>query len=298
MDNVIQEVDLETGLVLFEWHSIGQIGFSESRERLAGQRSWDYFHLNSVEVDRDGNLLVSARNTCALYKLDRDTGDVIWRLGGTESDFKLTKRSRFCFQHDARRTPDGAITLFDNEAGPPPLARQSRAIKLRVRERRRRVSLLREFKHPQRLLAFNQGGARMQSNGNVFVGWGAMPVFSEFTRSGEMIFSGHLTPGKGNYRAVRARWTGRPSVPPAVAAVREPGGPVRVFASWNGHTGVHRWQVLAGRSRDSLRAVGASKRRTGFETRLTARTRARFVAVRAFDAHGKALGRSRAERPR
>jgi hypothetical protein len=132
----------------------------------------------------------------------------------------------------------------------------------------------------------------------VFVGWGAIPVFSEYTRSGELLFNGHLTPGKGNYRAVRARWVGRPAKPPAVAGQRAGGGRVTVFASWNGHTGVDRWQVLAGRSEDALHAIGRAKRRTGFETRLSVRTRAPFVAVRAFDARGKALGRSDAERSR
>jgi hypothetical protein len=295
MDNVVQEVDLETGLVLFEWHSVGEVPFSASREPTRGPRSWDYFHINAVEVDRDGDLIVSGRNTCALYKLDRETGDTVWQLGGRGGDFRMGKGTRFCFQHDARRAPDGSITMFDNQAGPPPLARQSRALALRVDEGAKRVRLRRAYTHPGRLLAFNQGATAMLPNGNVFVGWGAIPVFSEFTRSGRMIFNGRLTAGKGNYRAIRARWTGRPAVPPAIAVRRARRGRVLVYASWNGATEVARWQVLAGPSADDLRGV-ASKARDGFETEITARTRARFVAVRARAADGSVLGTSRAVR--
>jgi hypothetical protein len=296
VDNVIQEVDLETGLVLFEWHSVGQVPLADSRERPQGPKSWDYFHANAIEPDRDGDLIVSARNTCALYKLDRETGEIVWQLGGGRgNDFRMGKGTRFCFQHDARRAPDGSITMFDNQAGPPPLARQSRAIALRVDETAKRVRLRREYKHPGRLLAFNQGATAMLGNGNVFVGWGAMPVFSEFTRSGRMIFNGRLTKGKGNYRAVRAPWTGRPATLPAIAVRRARNGRVVVYASWNGATEVARWQVLAGPSADALRGV-ASKARDGFETEITARTGARFVAVRARARDGSVLGTSRAVR--
>ena len=121
LDNVIQEIDIATGLVLFEWHSLGSVDVNDSRVRAKGRTSYDYFHVNSVEVDRDGNLLVSARNTCAVYKINRTTGRIMWTLGGKESDFRMNRRTRFCFQHDARRAGKGIISLFDNAAGPPPM---------------------------------------------------------------------------------------------------------------------------------------------------------------------------------
>jgi hypothetical protein len=296
IDNVIQEIDLETGLVVFEWHSVGQIPLRASRTRPEGPRSWDYFHVNSVEEDTDGNLIISARNTCALYKLDRATGEVLWQLGGRGSDFRMGKGSRFCFQHDARRAGPGRISLFDNAAGPPVTGPQSRAIVLGVDESARRVRLVRQYRHPGRILAFNQGSTRVQPNGNVFVGWGAAPVFSEFSPGGRLLFDGRLTRGKGNYRAIRERWTGRPATVPAVAAERTRGGRVEVFASWNGATEVARWHVIAG-TPERLRGV-ASKARDGFETTITARTGASHVAVRALDASGEVLGTSRAVRPR
>jgi Arylsulfotransferase (ASST) len=296
MNGVLQEIDLETGAVLFEWHTLDDVPIGHSRTRPTGRQSWSYVHLNSVDVDTDGNLLVSARSTCAIYKLDRTTGEVIWTLGGKDSDFRLDRRSRFCFQHDVRRAGPGLISLFDNSAGPPVLRPQSRAITLRVDEQRKRVRLVRQFQHPAKILAPNQGSARRQANGNMLVGWGAAPVFSEYSADGRLLFNGRLTRGKGNYRAVREQWTGRPDTRPDIAARRR-GDRVRVWASWNGATEVARWQALTGAGEDALEPAG-SARRDGFETTLSVPAGERLVAVRALDAGGNVLGTSRAVTPR
>jgi hypothetical protein len=296
IDNVVQEVDLANGLVLFEWHSVGQVPVQDSRTRPDGPRSWDYFHLNSVEEDDDGDLIISARNTCALYKLDRETGGIVWQLGGERGDFRMGRGTRFCFQHDARRAAPGRISLFDNSAGPPVVRKRSRALVLAVDESAKRVRLVHQYEHPGGISAPNQGSTRVQPNGNVFVGWGAAPVFSEFSAGGRLLFDGRLTRGKGNYRAIREPWTGRPVTKPAIAARRTRGGRVLVWASWNGATEVARWQVRAGTA-SQLRGV-ASKARDGFETEIAARTGASHVAVRALAADGTVLGESTAVRPR
>jgi hypothetical protein len=291
LDSVVQEIDLATGAVVFEWHSLGAVGLRDSYSKPQGRHSWDYFHVNSIEPDTDGNLLVSGRTTCAVYKIDRATGAIIWRLGGKHSDFKLGKGAHFCFQHDVRRAAPGKLTMFDNEAGPPVMAKRSRALRLRVDETKKTATVDRAFTHPG-ILAFNQGSARLQPNGNTFVGWGASPVFSEFSPGGRLLFDGRLTKGKGNYRAIRARWSGQPTTRPAVAARRTGhGGRMIVYASWNGATGVARWQVRAGNVVHSVRGV-ASKARHGFETAITARGK-RFVAVRALSASGRVLGTSK-----
>ena len=295
LDNVVQEIDLKTGAVLFEWHSVGQVPLTDSMSRPDGPRSWDYFHVNAVEEDTDGDLIISARNTCALYKLDRETGEILWQLNGKRSDFRMGKGTRFCFQHDARRAGPGRISLFDNSAGPPVLRKQSRGMVLAVDEAKKTVRLVRQYEHPGGILAPNQGSMRVQPNGTVFVGWGAAPVFSEFSSSGRLLFDGRLTKGKGNYRAIRASWTGTPKTKPAVSARRSRAGRMLVYASWNGATEVARWQVLAGPSASRLRGV-ASKARDGFETEIAAKAASR-VAVRALDARGNVLGTSAPERP-
>lgn len=293
IDNVLQELDLETGRVLFEWHSVGNVPVRHSRVRPDGTRTYDYFHINSIDVDRDGDLIISARNTCALYKIDRETGALLWTLGGKDSDFKMRKGTRFCFQHDARRAGGKKISLFDNSAGPPQLRKQSRGLVLRVDEDARTVKRAAQYQHPAKFSAPNQGSMRVLENGNALVGWGAAPVFTEFSKGGELLFNGRITTGKGSYRAVRAPWTGRPADRPRVEAQTR-GRRIAVWASWNGATEVARWEVLAGDERDALEPVGGAER-DGFETAMSAPA-ARFVAVRALDADGAELGVSRTER--
>ena len=291
IDNVIQEIEPRTGRVLFEWHSIDAVPLRRSRVRPRGKRTYDYFHVNSVEVDRDGNLLLSARNTCAIYKLERETGELLWTLGGRRSDFRMGRGTRFCFQHDARRVSDGVISLFDNAAGPPKLRVQSRAILLDVDEQARTVGLRRAYQHPARFSAPNQASARVQPNGNVFVGWGAVPVFSEFSPDGRLLLNGVIASGKGSYRAIRSPWTGRPASAPSVATQRR-GERLVVWASWNGATEIARWEVLSGDAPDAL-SVARTVDRTGFETVVSLPAAPRYVAVRALDSESREIGRSR-----
>ena len=79
----------------------------------------DYFHLNSVGVDTDGHLLVSARNTCGGLQASPTDRQVLWRLGGKRSDFTIVPGAEFSFQHDVRRHADGTLTIFDNNAAAP-----------------------------------------------------------------------------------------------------------------------------------------------------------------------------------
>ena len=117
LDGIVQEVDIETGEVLFEWHSLDHVGLEESYyQSVAGPQDWafDYFHINSIDPNPDGYLTISARRTSAVYKVDRKTGEVVWRLGGKNSDFEMGPGTRTDWQHDARRHPDDNITIFDN----------------------------------------------------------------------------------------------------------------------------------------------------------------------------------------
>ena len=296
LDNVIQEIEPTTGRLLFEWHSLGAIWLRESRDRPERGMPFDYFHLNSVDVGPDGDLLLSARNTCALYEIDRTTGRVNWRLGGRRSNFRVPRNARFCRQHDARWIAGDEISLFDNHVDRPRSGGQSRAIKLAVNERRRRVRLLRGYKHPRRLAAANKGGARVQGNGNMLVAWGAVPVITEYTRRGRIVLNARFAGATdGSYRALRSSWVGTPGGSPAVAAEHR-GDRTAVWASWNGATEVARWEVLGGASPAALAPVG-SRARVGLETGQTVAGRHAYVAVRALAADGTVLGTSRVIAP-
>jgi hypothetical protein len=296
MDGVLQEVDVETGRVLFEWHSLRHVGIAESYKSVPEQPRdpWDYFHINSADVDRDGHLLVSARNTHAVYKVDRSSGAIIWRLGGKRSDFGLGRGSRFAWQHDVRPQPDGTLSVFDNAASPK-VRKRSRGIVLTLDGGKRRARLKHQYEHGD-VLAPNKASMQVLPNGNAFVGWGAEPHLSEFSRRGRLLFDAHFPRKVDSYRSYRFPWTGRPAGPPAVAA-RRGDGAVTVYASWNGATEVTSWQVLAGPGADMLQPVG-SARRDGFETAIRVRTAEPYVAVQARDRAGEVIGTSRAVRPR
>jgi hypothetical protein len=291
-DGIAQEVDIETGEVLFEWHSLDHVGVEESYVAPPEDPAYayDYFHINSIDVDHDGNLLVSARNTWTVYKVDRKSGEVVWRLGGKKSDFEIGEGTRTAFQHDARRHEDGTITIFDNGAHPQ-VHEQSRAIMLRLDEGNMKATLLREYTSPEKIVATSQGDAQLLPNGNVFVGWGSAPYVSEFSHEGELLLNARFPPDCESYRAFRFPWSGRPIDAPALAAERRPEGRVALSASWNGATEVAAWEVLAGARPARLEALG-SVPREGFETAMLAQTAGPYLAVRAKDGSGGVLGTS------
>ncbi len=297
MDSMVREIDIASGRILHEWHSIRHVGLRESYDDVPKNRKpFDYFHINSVDVANDGNLLVSARNTHAVYKVNRRTGRVIWRLGGKRSSFRMGSGTRFAWQHDARSRPDGTITIFDNSAVPP-VREESRGITLRLDLKSKRATLVQAYKHPRGLLVATKANMQTLPNGNVFFGWGSRPFFSEFGENGELLFDARFTANNDTYRAYRFPWRGRPPRRPDAKAGSRRDGKLLVYASWNGATEVASWTVLAGGRRDQLRPL-RSAARTGFETAIAAQTDEPFIAVRALDAAGKVLGTSKAVEPR
>jgi hypothetical protein len=290
LEGALQEIDLRTRRVLFEWHSIEHVPLVESYYRLPrnSNRIYDYFHINSIDVDHDGNLLVSARNTHTVYKIDRRSGRIIWRLGGKHSDFELGPGVRFGWQHDARRRPDGTLTLFDNAAAPK-LRRQSRGLVLRIDERHKRVILLHAFVHMPPLVSVDQGNMQKLPNGNYLVGWGHQPYVTEFGPHGRTLLDLRFArAGADSYRAYRFPWIGRPRSRPAIAVDGD-----TLWASWNGATEVRSWQLLGGPEKAKLRPL-LTVPKAGFETAIALPEEAAWVAVRALDRLGRSLARSAA----
>jgi len=296
VEGVVQELEVGTGRVLFEWHSLDHVSPAESS--FPPGPAWDYFHLNSIDVDpSDGNLLISARYPCAIYKVDRTTGDVIWRLGGTKSDFTLGPDAAFFFQHDARALPNDAISLFDDGADAPDNAPEpvSRAVVLQLDTDAMTATLVQAHPNPSGSLTFAMGNAQSLATGGTFVGWGTVPQVTEFAADGSVVFNATFAAGQSSYRAYRAQWPGRAADKPAVAAVPSGKG-LAVYASWNGATRVTHWRVLAGPSPDALVPMKTLPR-TGFETKLPLASRAACIAVAALDAKGAELGRSKTVNP-
>ena len=293
MDAVVQEIDINTGLVLFEWHALDHVPVSESFFKTnAKGYVFDPYHLNSVALDLDGNLIVSLRNTWALYKINVQTGAVMWTLGSNRSSFKLGAGTGTVFQHDAIVQPDGSITMFDDGGGPPTL-RAGRAVQVSVNLSNKTVGLVKQYQHTPALDTNFEGNAQVLAGGDVFVGWGQQPYFTEFNSAGQTVFDARFTSNTSSYRAYRMAWSGQPTGGPNVAAAPNNDGTVEVWASWNGATNVASWQLLAGQSPGSLvplMTVGKS----GFETAMAAATGSPYLAVRALDAGGHVLATSSA----
>jgi len=294
-DSGFQEIDLRTGLVRREWHALDHVPLADSYGSAAGSsRVWpfDYFHINSIDPQPDGTMLISARNTSTLYRLNTLTGQVLTRIGGRRSDVRLAPGAATAFQHDATVLPDGTISIFDNGASPRVHA-QSRGLVVRVDPDGKSDAVVDQYEHPAPLSASSQGSLQVLENGDAFIGWGSAPFFSEFTAGGQLLFDAHMRGAYQSYRGSRFTWTGAPSEPPAVAALPSGGrGPVTVYASWNGDTRTASWRVLAGPSAQRL-ASAAGATRTGFETAIALPGPAAYVAVQALDASGTVLGTSR-----
>ncbi len=285
-DAIFQEIDLATGRLLLEWHSIDRVPLEESYAPV--EANWDFFHINSVDLDGDGNLLISSRSMQTVYKLDR-SGAILWRLGGKRSDFAIGPGASFAWQHHARRQSDGTLTIFDNGATPA-VEKRSRGLILDLDEQAMTATLVHQYTHPK-VLSGSQGSMQLLPNGNVFVGWGETPRVSEFDHSGRLLFDAVLGRQYECYRAFRLPWTGLPAQAPAIA-VSDRGRDRTVYASWNGATGVDSWQLLAGAQAGALRPL-ASVRSQGFESALrTTDSAGPYFAVQGLDAGGAPLGRS------
>jgi hypothetical protein len=291
LESVVQEVDIATGRVLFEWHSHDHVDVAESYSEPMPKTAqpFDYFHLNSIEVAGD-HLLVSARNTHAVYKVSRADGSIAWRLGGKKSDFDMGPRTAFAWQHDVRQPEPGVITMFDNSASPK-VANHSRGLVLSVDESALTAAFGREYVHPSKLSSGSQGDLQTLPGGGAFVGWGFAPRYSEYGPDGSLVLDAKFTGGGQSYRAVRLPWVGRPAEPPRVSLEVSNDKRPTVYASWNGATETAAWRVAAGSQPDSLADV-ATAPRAGFETAIPLKALPAYVAVSALDQSGTVLGTS------
>jgi hypothetical protein len=291
-DGVIQEIDVKTGLVMWEWHALGHIPLGESNNpvRSSGY-PWDYVHLNSVDPGPAGDVLLSSRNTWALYDVDIRSGAIRWRLGGKRSSFKLGAGTREYWQHDAEFQPGGLISVFDNGSAPQK-EKQSRGILLRPDTSKHSVTLAKQLVNPSKtLLASSQGNMLALPGGNWLLGYGGLPNFTEFDSSGHVLLDGTLGKDVQNFKTFLSPWSARPTTRPALAVKSAGAGKISVAASWNGATEVASWRVLAGASSAALAPV-ATAAKSGFQTTLTAPTAYPHIAVQALDGAGAVIGTS------
>jgi hypothetical protein len=294
LGGVAMEVDVASKKLLHRWESVDHVTVEETYQKLPDgqgteQTPFDYFHINSISIAPDGDLLISGRNTWALYKVGRSSGDVIWRMNGRKSDFKLGAGSNFYWQHTARYAGAARISIFDDGATPAEEP-QSRAIVLAVDEDKMTATLAKAFVHPARLLAPNQGSVQVLEDGGALVGWGAQPYFSRFSADGQLVLDWRFPTNVQSYRVFFAKLVGQPTDRPAVAVEDDPVGGKIVYVSWNGSTEVASWEVLGGSAHQLTSLAQADW--AGFETAITVNSSGPHFQVIAMDRSGKRIGSS------
>ena len=293
VDGIAQEIDIATGAVVFEWHSLDHVALAESQAPVPTDPTvaYDYFHINAVNWDEDGNVIIDARNTWTVYKVDRHSGEIIWRLGGKDTSFAPGDGVPFAWQHDPEPVDRTTLRIFDNDAAPA-IRPFSRVIWVRRDLHDHTATLLRAIEHPDALSAGSQGNAQALAGGHTFVGWGATGRFSEFDDAGRLLFDASVPAGWDTYRAYRDVWHARPLEAPVATAQRNADGGTTVHAIWNGATEVARWVVIGGARPNDLWPLGSADW-SGLDTAISLTTGARQIAVVAVDGAGRQLGRSR-----
>ena len=298
VDSAVQEYDLRTGRLIHSWDALDHIPLADSHTPPPPNGfPWDAYHVNSIDLLSNGTFLVSMRDTWAAYLVNAATGKIEWTLGGKHSSFRFAKDAAFEWQHDVVLLPKSEVSLFDDACcqitgagtyldpeGP------SRGLVLRLDRADRTASRVRQYTHGSDFDAAYMGNLQLLPNGNAFVGWGAQPYFSEYTKKGRLILDAVLPAPDLSYRATLEQWVGLPLDRPKAAA-RRTGDSTTVYASWNGATAVAAWRVLAGPDRSHLRQV-AIDARSGFETAFPIAGSHSIFEVQALDAVGKVLGTS------
>jgi Arylsulfotransferase (ASST) len=289
LDSVVQEIDIKTGLVMWEWHALGHIPITESKKPVSHSSSpWDYVHINSVDPGTNGDVLLSSRSTWTLYDVDLQSGAIHWRLGGEHSSFKQGSGTHFYWQHDAEFQPGGLVSVFDNGSDPPE-EKQSRGLLMDPNTSNHTVSLVKQFTNPTKtLLATSQGNTLSLPGGDWLMGYGGLPNFTEYDSSGHVLLDGTLGKNVQDFRTYLSPWSGQPKTAPSVVAKSSGTGSLSVSVSWNGASSVASWRVLAGASSGSLTPV-ATAAKSGFQTTVTASSAGPYVAVQALDSSGNVL---------
>jgi hypothetical protein len=168
---VIQELD-ENKIVIFQWRSLDHIAITDAVHEDLTSHFIDYVHVNAIELDNDGNILISSRHLSEITKINRTTGDIIWRLGGAGNQFNFVNDTiGFSYQHDIRRISNGNITLFDNGNYHSP--QFSRAVEYSLDEQNKIATMVWQYRKTPDVYSAAMGSSQRLKNGNTLISWGS-----------------------------------------------------------------------------------------------------------------------------
>ncbi|MHB1688379.1 MAG: aryl-sulfate sulfotransferase [Ignavibacteriaceae bacterium] len=210
---VIQEVDAAKNVV-FQWRSWDYLPITDSYVDLTTQIV-DYLHINALDIDNSGNIIMSSRHLSSIFKIDRQTGNIDWILGGKQNEFTFINEHEsnaptyFSFQHDVKVQPNGDLTLFDN--GNQHTPSYSRGVEYQLDEANKTASLVWEFRHSPDIYNFAMGSVQKLSGGNTFIGWGmasatGSAAVTELNPDNSTALELFLPGSETSYRAFKFPW--------------------------------------------------------------------------------------------
>lgn len=341
VDSYFQEIDLATGELLFHWQASAHMDIISDttyrppvfRQGLTKDIGHDWFHINSVEKDHLGNYLISARHACTIYYISGINGAVIWRLGGPNNDFKDVsggKATDFTWQHHARWLDHDLTTMSlydDRSAGPLHIDNEplSRGMIVVLDYEKKEVRLDRSYYATGNINSDREGSMQVLTDspvpGNVMIGYGQEPAWSEFAANGTLLLDVRFGPlglermSADNYRAMKVNWTAFPYWAPKIAPgpkeswyynatdetfsiqLRDESGHAldndTVYFSWNGATEIKSWAILASNATSNLTVADhffTEIQRTGFEDHVFVGLNTKYVAAVAINGSDFVLG--------
>lgn len=310
----IEEIDTETWQPVWNWTSWGHIALEETTfkygpatARCEAGGEWDFLHANAVDKCPDGDIILSGRHTDTIYKISREDGSIVWRLGGVLNDFE--KGFNFSRQHDVRCRAQNethtTISFLDNAKGEDPQTPSnpfSRGLLVALETETKQATIVAHYDHPHGDggYAHRRGAFQVMDTANIFMCWSEHSLQSEHTPDGKMIMQANLqTEWLGTYRSYKFPFVGKPTTPPDVYAQafnqphNENATAMQIYASWNGATEVSSWKVYKTDKNGDAEVEISWIPKAGFETAISYEGFAKYIFVEAVDGEGNALGRSK-----
>lgn len=338
-DGCFQEIDFATGRSVFDWCALDHLELwhtvvfldvpanvanhtGEPYGKGTQESAWDYFHLNAIDKNQEGDYFVSARHLNTVIKVAGSNnvhgakpGSIIWRLDGKFNDFKGVEAVDLSRQHDVQHVRTTAtettLSLFNNQWQVRKGNRRLSNVQLIVlNNETMTVKVLKKYYNPEGSFSFAQGNMQMLSNGNTFAGWGTVPQITEFSPTGDVLFHAHIGrinktephDNTQNYRSFKAPWTGKPRLDPKLVAysrscTANQTNSLVAYVSWNGATEVKSWRFHTSRwTKHGPWIKAGTVLKAGFETKVTLQDAfgqtasfRRYVSAQALDAHGNVL---------
>ncbi|OBW67174.1 MAG: Uncharacterized protein AUREO_027510 [Aureobasidium pullulans] len=312
-DGLFQEIDVETGALLFEWRATDHISmkdvFSTPNAKdgygTSKKDAFDFFHINAVDKTDSGDYIISARYMHAILCVSGTTGQILWQLGGKKNNFTdLDEALEFSWQHHVTWQGNNTISLYDNHANTvlhsPSMYSKGMLIHLDMHNMT--ATLKHKYIHPDKILSVSQGSVQViPSTKNILIGFGNSPAFVEYTHTGTVLCSAQFAPKFAfelvdfglvkSYRVFKHdSWVGKPDTVPDVKVEGR-----KVYVSWNGATEVRGWRLERARTQDAGDdgfVTVQELRKDGFETSFSVEGVGKFIRIAALDSENGVMARS------